>query len=94
MLRENNPIGGAALTRRWTRPVVVLSMLVSIGLVQSGCGRENCDKLLQAACARMEDETDGRERCERLTKQAESVDDEQCAQNLNNLKESGRLLQQ
>ena len=82
--------------RQWMRryQIVCVGLLVLFVLIQSGCSRENCDKLLQAACARIEDDNNGRERCERLKKQAESVDDEQCAQNLNNLKESGRLLQQ
>ena len=74
--------------------VVCVGVIALFLLIQSGCSRENCDKLLQAACARIENDNNGRERCERLKKQAESVDDEQCAQNLNNLKESGRLLQQ
>ena len=57
----------------------------------SSCGKENCEKLVKIACDRLAEKPDGDERCDRLKRQSETVDDEQCGKTLELLKESGKL---
>lgn len=57
----------------------------------TGCQKTHCDRLLKIACTHVEDRDDGVERCEHLRRQAESVDDETCAQTLELLEDSGKL---
>ena len=77
---------------RW-RWLVGALLIVLTGLAH-GCGREHCDQLVRAACAHLEERSDGADRCEQLKILAESVDDDQCKENLRILKESGKLQNQ
>jgi|GEM_PF-5660103 len=89
---SQNRFGGIprAIVQRW----IVVGILCSLAALALGCGREHCDQLVRAACVRLEEQSDGPERCEHLKKLAESVDDDQCKENLRILKESGKLQSQ
>ena len=69
---------------------VILCMAVSL-LALAGCQKTHCEQLLRIACTHVEDRDDGLERCEHLRRQAESIDDETCAQTLELLEDSGKL---
>lgn len=75
---------------RW----LVVWILCGLTVLALGCGREHCDQLVRAACTHLEEQSDGPERCAQLKKLAESVDDDQCKENLRILKESGKLQSQ
>ncbi|MEC8022427.1 MAG: hypothetical protein VX223_00735 [Myxococcota bacterium] len=68
-----------------------LLCFLAILVLAPGCQKTHCEQLLQVACTHVEDEDDGLEKCEHLRRQAESVDDELCAQTLEILKDSGKL---
>ena len=90
-----------SMVQRW----IIVWILCSLTVIALGCGRgralkklfqgqPHCDQLVRAACARLEEQSDGPERCEQLKLLAESVDDDQCKENLRILKESGKLQSQ
>ena len=70
--------------------ILVLSV-TSFLLALTGCKKTHCEQLLRIACDHVEDREDGLEQCENLRRQAESVDDETCAQTLELLEDSGKL---
>ena len=69
----------------------ILGCLLLVLLLVSGCKKTHCDRLVSVACAHVEDDDDGVEKCEHLRRQSESVSDEVCAQTLELLKDSGKL---
>lgn len=69
-------------------------LLCAALLLVAGCGKAHCEKLLEIACDHVSDEEDATFQCEKLREQAESFSDEQCAENLKLLKESGKLQNQ
>jgi hypothetical protein len=68
-------------------PLVIVAALAGLG----GCAKENCEKLLTIACDHVADKDDGVFQCQKLREQSESFTDEQCAESLLLLKESGKL---
>jgi hypothetical protein len=71
------------------RALILCISLSLLALV--GCKKTHCEQLLRIACTHIEEHDDGLERCENLRRQAESVDDETCAQTLELLEDSGKL---
>ena len=60
-------------------------------LLLGGCKKSHCDKLVAVACEHVAEKKDGEQRCTALKKQAESVDDDECRQTLELLRESGQI---
>ena len=73
--------------RNWI-PVVLLGAGLLVG---AGCKKKSCETLVTFACERYGEADDADERCERLKRQAESVEEKSCEDTLRLLRETGKL---
>ena len=71
--------------------------LTALGLVlfAAGCGcnkgKPSCEKLIELGCTQVEKRRDGVELCDLLKEQTAAVEDDECAETLRLLKDSGKL---